>query len=98
MTPPPRVRIYRRLHAQFLLMAVLAAVSVASAAEAVHPAREAMLVLKGECFSCHNERKRKGGLVLTSREALLRGNESGPAAEAGRRSGGEACPAADQGV
>lgn len=84
MTPPPRVRICRRLHSQFLLMAVLAAVSVASAAEAVHPAREAMLVLKGECFSCHNERKRKGGLVLTSREALLRGNESGPAAEAGR--------------
>ncbi len=37
-----------------------------------------MLVLKAECFSCHNEKKKKGGLVLTSREALLRGAESGP--------------------
>ena len=47
-------------------------------------AREAMLLLKGECFSCHNEKKKKGGLVLTSRELLLKGNDSGPAAEPGR--------------
>ena len=85
MTPPIRVRMSRRLHATTLLAALLAAVAPATAAEQVVPAaREAMLILKGECFPCHNERKRKGGLVLTSRDALLRGNESGPAAEAGR--------------
>ncbi|MFM8335124.1 MAG: c-type cytochrome domain-containing protein, partial [Opitutaceae bacterium] len=85
MTPPLRVRMSRRLHVSQVLAALLAAVSPATAAEPVAPvAREAMLILKGECFPCHNERKRKGGLVLTSREALLRGNESGPAAEAGR--------------
>src|SRR5436309_1991931 len=48
-------------------------------------AREAMQLLKAECFSCHNEKKKKGGLVLTSRESLLTGNESGPAAEPGHQ-------------
>src|SRR5687767_6290941 len=38
-------------------------------------AREAMLLLKGECFSCHNEKKKKGGLILTSRDALLKGSD-----------------------
>ena len=85
MTPLFRARISRRLHAGAVLAALLAAPPPGIAAEPVAPpAREAMLILKGECFPCHNERKRKGGLVLTSRDALLRGNESGPAAEAGR--------------
>src|SRR6188768_2838562 len=39
--------------------------------------RDAMQLLKAECFSCHNEKKQKGGLVLTSREALLKGSDSG---------------------
>lgn len=43
-----------------------------------------MLVLKAECFSCHNEKKKKGGLVLTSLAALLKGSSSGPVAEAGQ--------------
>jgi WD40 repeat protein len=47
-------------------------------------AREAMLLLKAECFSCHNEKKKKGGLVLTTREALLKGSDAGPVAEPGR--------------
>lgn len=46
--------------------------------------REAMRVLKAECFSCHNDKKKKGGLVLTSREALLKGSDSGPVLEPGR--------------
>lgn len=49
--------------------------------------REAMLVLKAECFSCHNEKKKKGGLVLTSRDALLKGSASGPVADAGEPGG-----------
>src|SRR6266516_2984377 len=39
--------------------------------------RKAMELLKAECFACHNEEKKKGRLVLTSREALLKGNDEG---------------------
>src|SRR5262245_62849725 len=39
--------------------------------------RKAMELLKAECFACHNEERKKGGLILTSREALLKGNEEG---------------------
>jgi hypothetical protein len=36
-------------------------------------------LLKAHCFSCHGgEKKIKGGLRLTTREALLKGGESGP--------------------
>lgn len=45
---------------------------------------DAMRLLRAECFSCHNEKKRKGGLVLTSREALLKGSDSGPVLDASR--------------
>jgi WD40 repeat protein len=38
----------------------------------------AMALLQGNCFSCHNEEKKKGGLVLTSREGLLKGGNNGP--------------------
>lgn len=38
----------------------------------------AMVLLKRHCFGCHNEEKRKGDLVLTSREAMLKGGENGP--------------------
>jgi WD40 repeat protein len=39
--------------------------------------REAMQVLRTECFACHNEEKKKGGLVLTSRAALIKGGDEG---------------------
>src|ERR1043165_6972829 len=39
--------------------------------------RKAMEILRAECFACHNEEKKKGRLVLTSREALLKGNDEG---------------------
>ncbi|MDB5171371.1 MAG: repeat-containing protein, partial [Phycisphaerales bacterium] len=39
----------------------------------------ALLILRDNCFSCHNPEKKKGKLVLTSRESALRGNEDGPA-------------------
>jgi len=38
-----------------------------------------MRLLKSKCFSCHNEEKQKGGLVMTSREALLKGGDEGVA-------------------
>lgn len=36
-----------------------------------------MRLLHANCLSCHNEEKHKGGLVMSSREALLKGGESG---------------------
>jgi WD40 repeat protein len=42
---------------------------------------EAMHLLKSNCFSCHNGVKKKGGLVMTSREALLKGGENGAAVD-----------------
>lgn len=38
---------------------------------------EAMRLLKTNCFSCHNADKKKGGLVMTSRDSLLKGGENG---------------------
>ncbi len=40
---------------------------------------EAMRLLKSNCFSCHNDQKKKGGLVMTSRETFLKGGDNGPA-------------------
>src|SRR5262245_47669060 len=40
-------------------------------------AAAAMRLLKSNCFSCHNEDKHKGGLVMTSREGILKGGENG---------------------
>src|SRR6266446_5569007 len=42
------------------------------------PAPQAMVILKANCFGCHNPEKKKGGLVLTSRKDLLKGGENGP--------------------
>jgi WD40 repeat protein len=43
-----------------------------------------MRLLKAECFSCHNQEKKKGGLVLTSRERLLEGGDDGAVALPGK--------------
>ena len=42
-----------------------------------------MRLLKTKCFSCHNEQKQKGGLVMTSRETLLKGGDDGAVAVPG---------------
>lgn len=34
-------------------------------------------ILKAKCFTCHNEKKSKGGLVMSSIEKLLKGGENG---------------------
>jgi mono/diheme cytochrome c family protein/uncharacterized membrane protein len=34
-------------------------------------------ILRSKCFSCHNEKKSKGGLVLTSEEKILTGGKNG---------------------
>ncbi len=35
-------------------------------------------ILKSKCFSCHNERKAKGELIMTSEEKILAGGKNGP--------------------
>ena len=53
------------------------AVLVKGAASNDAASRTAMRLIKTECFSCHNQEKKKGGLVLTSRERLLEGGDDG---------------------
>ena len=36
-------------------------------------------LLAENCYSCHGDKKQKGGLRLDSLEAILKGGESGPA-------------------
>ena len=40
---------------------------------------EVETVLKAQCERCHGDEKQKGGLRLDSREAILKGGDSGPA-------------------
>jgi len=40
-------------------------------------------ILKSKCFSCHNEKKAKGELVMTTEEKLLAGGKNGPIYKAG---------------
>src|SRR5258706_7874841 len=40
-------------------------------------------LLAANCLACHGPQKQEGGLRLDTREAVLRGGESGPAAVAG---------------
>lgn len=35
-------------------------------------------ILKSKCFSCHNEKKSKGELIMTSEEKILAGGKNGP--------------------
>src|ERR1700733_11162864 len=41
-------------------------------------------LLVKHCFKCHGPTKASGGLRLDSREAILKGGESGPAAVVGK--------------
>ena len=44
-------------------------------------------LLAEKCYSCHGDKKQKGGLRLDSLEAILKGGESGPAVVAGKPDG-----------
>jgi uncharacterized membrane protein len=35
-------------------------------------------ILRSKCFSCHNEKKAKGGLIMTTEEKILEGGKNGP--------------------
>jgi WD40 repeat protein/mono/diheme cytochrome c family protein len=68
-----------------LSTALLALAGTLSAAEL--PAKGTagvMQLLRTECVGCHNPEKKKGGLILTSREAVLKGGDDGPIATPGK--------------
>lgn len=56
----------------------------ASAAKTEAHAAQALRTLKANCFECHNPDKAKADLALTSREAILKGGDSGPALVSGK--------------
>ena len=45
--------------------------------------KEVRPLLAKHCFSCHGNEKQEAGLRLDSRDAILRGGDTGPAARAG---------------
>jgi hypothetical protein len=67
--------------APFLLSFALA-MACARAVAPVEPA--ALGLLEEHCVQCHNPQKTKGGLDLSTREALVRGGETGPAISPGK--------------
>lgn len=40
-------------------------------------------ILKSKCFSCHNEKRAKGELIMTTEEKLFAGGKNGPVLKAG---------------
>ncbi len=66
---------------RWLVVCLLLLPFAAHAAPATpHP----LQILATECFPCHREDKAKGGLVLTSREAILKGGGNGTVAAPGQ--------------
>lgn len=57
----------------------------AGAAEAVAP--NPLAILQRNCLRCHTEDKRKGGLLMATREGFLAGGDSGPAFLPGQSGG-----------
>lgn len=64
----------------------LAASPALVGAEADTHAAAAMTILRAHCFGCHNVEKKRGQLDLTSRDAALKGGETGPALKPGKAS------------
>ena len=54
------------------------------AVESNRIADQALLVVQQSCVECHCPDKHRGGLDLTSRDALLKGGDSGTVFESGK--------------
>jgi len=63
-------------------LATLARVMIGLAAAVVLRAADGRALLEQRCAGCHNATARKSGLDVTSRAALLRGGDRGPAIDA----------------
>lgn len=74
--------IRHRLAGLFSALLALAAMPAPTLLPASSP--HPLQTLSQECFACHREDKAKGGLILTSRDAVLRGGGNGPAIVPGK--------------
>src|SRR4051794_28414016 len=63
---------------------LLQATSMAFGADAEFFERQVRPVLATRCYSCHGSDKQFGNLRLDSRDRILRGGNTGPAAVAGK--------------
>jgi hypothetical protein len=73
------------MYCRIFVSLFLATCCLANPAAAQDPFRDHVApLLKQRCVSCHNTRKTKGGLNLTTREYLLRGGDHGPAIVPGK--------------
>ena len=63
---------------------MIAALAFPGFASAVDFDKEVKPILEAHCLLCHGTGKEKGGLQLHTREAMLKGGDSGPAFEAGQ--------------
>lgn len=55
-----------------------------AAVAAAGPEQGAMRILRDQCLGCHKPGKAKGGLLLTTREKMLAGGDTGPAVVPGK--------------
>ncbi len=78
-----KTRRNRRGAVPFGATALLLILAVSLAAEG-EP--DPLVLLRKECVSCHTEAKRKGGLLIDSRESLLKGGDSDAAIVPGKAS------------
>src|SRR5262249_7587691 len=88
----------KRLGVEIGMLALLTAASLAGLARAgegsadprIQAAREQFFeqsvrpLLAENCYSCHGDKKQKGGLRLDSLESILKGGDSGPAVVPGK--------------
>ena len=66
----------RRIFATFIFASVAAAAPTPEQVEFFE--KSVRPVLADHCYKCHGAEKQKGDLRMDSREALLKGNDSGP--------------------
>lgn len=57
---------------------------LSNSARAASDSEQAVALLRSECSACHNTDKKKGGLLLTSREGLLAGGSEGAVVTPGK--------------
>lgn len=76
---------FARVQVAIVLSAAFAAFpAVADKVPPVQFGKDILPILAHNCFECHAHGKKKGGLDISSREALLKGGKNGPAMIAGK--------------
>ena len=67
-------------------IALQARAAHAQTPSSTQPTAQALTLLKKNCFACHNPEKKKGHLLLTSRDLAMRGDDEGPVIIPGKAS------------